>query len=365
MSVGMALAERMLAARFNRHGHDIVDHRTFTIASDGDLEEGVASEACSLAGHLGLGQLVAFYDDNKVPIDGPTSQSLLRGRRQALRGLRVARPERRRGHVAGPLEEATRAAMAVEDRPVADHRPLAHRLRQPPQAGHLQRARLAAGRGRGAADQGVLRVGPRQALLRPRRGARPLPGVLPARARVPGRVGPPLRGLQQGVPRAGQAAAPDPRLRAARGVGRRRAEVRPRRQADRDPQGVRGGDSVGCRQGPVADRRVGRPGDLDQHRHPGGGDVEKGTYGGRNLRFGVREHGDGRDRQRPRPPRVPCLRGYVPDVLGLHEGRRSAVSADEAAGRSGSGRTTRSASARTAPRTSRSNSWPACGRCRG
>src|SRR6202165_1531497 len=58
MAVGLALAEHMLAARFNTDGHDVVDHHTFTIASDGDIQEGVASEASSLAGHLGLGRLI-------------------------------------------------------------------------------------------------------------------------------------------------------------------------------------------------------------------------------------------------------------------------------------------------------------------
>jgi transketolase len=69
-AVGMALAERLLAARF---GPDLVDHRTYVLASDGDVMEGVASEAASLAGHLGLGRLIALYDDNGVTIDGPTS----------------------------------------------------------------------------------------------------------------------------------------------------------------------------------------------------------------------------------------------------------------------------------------------------
>ncbi len=72
-AVGFALAERMLAARFNSDGHEIVDHFTYTIASDGDMQEGVASEACSLAGHLGLGRLIAFYDSNQVQLAGPTS----------------------------------------------------------------------------------------------------------------------------------------------------------------------------------------------------------------------------------------------------------------------------------------------------
>lgn len=74
-AVGMAIAERMLAHRFNRPGHEIVDHRTFALVSDGDLMEGVALEAVSLAGHLGLGKLLCLYDSNAVSLDGPTSQA--------------------------------------------------------------------------------------------------------------------------------------------------------------------------------------------------------------------------------------------------------------------------------------------------
>lgn len=71
-AVGMALAERMLAETYNHDGHEVVDHRTWAIASDGDLMEGVSSEASSLAGHLGLDRLVVFWDDNKITIDGST-----------------------------------------------------------------------------------------------------------------------------------------------------------------------------------------------------------------------------------------------------------------------------------------------------
>ncbi len=71
-SVGMAMAEAHLAARFNRPGHRIVDHRTYAICSDGDLMEGASHEAASLAGHLGLGKLVWLYDDNHITIDGDT-----------------------------------------------------------------------------------------------------------------------------------------------------------------------------------------------------------------------------------------------------------------------------------------------------
>src|SRR5437764_6382022 len=66
MAVGIALAEAMLAERFNRPGHELIDHRTFVIASDGDIQEGVGSESCSLAGHLGLGKLIVFYDNNHI-----------------------------------------------------------------------------------------------------------------------------------------------------------------------------------------------------------------------------------------------------------------------------------------------------------
>src|SRR5918995_624210 len=75
MSVGMALAEAMLAARFNRPGHELIDHRTYVIASDGDMQEGVGSEACSLAGHLGLGKLTVFYDNNHIQLAGETAMA--------------------------------------------------------------------------------------------------------------------------------------------------------------------------------------------------------------------------------------------------------------------------------------------------
>ena len=117
MCVGMALAERMLAARFNVEGHEVIDHRTFTIASDGDMEEGVQSEAASLAGHLGLGRLIAFYDDNHISIEGDTDLAFSEdvGARYEAYGWHVQRLGE--DIAVQRLEAAARAAIAVEDRP--------------------------------------------------------------------------------------------------------------------------------------------------------------------------------------------------------------------------------------------------------
>jgi transketolase len=116
-SVGLALAERMIAQRFNKPGHQIVDHYTYTIASDGDMQEGVQSEAASLAGHLGLGRLTAFWDDNHISIEGDTALSFTEdvGKRYEAYGWHVQ-------NLGEDLElervdEALEAAKAEADRP--------------------------------------------------------------------------------------------------------------------------------------------------------------------------------------------------------------------------------------------------------
>src|SRR5690348_2534200 len=111
-SVGMALAERMLAAEF---GDEIVDHRTYVIASDGDMMEGVSHEAASLAGHLGLNKLIVLYDDNSISIDGPTELSFSDDPLLRFRGYGWS-AERIDGHDHAAIAEAIRRARD-SDRP--------------------------------------------------------------------------------------------------------------------------------------------------------------------------------------------------------------------------------------------------------
>jgi transketolase len=116
--VGMAIAERFLADRFNRPGHTIVDHRIYAICSDGDLMEGVSNEAASIAGQLGLGRLVYFYDDNRITIDGTTSISFSvenPGRRFEAQGWHVQWVDD--VNDLGALRRAIAAAQAETARP--------------------------------------------------------------------------------------------------------------------------------------------------------------------------------------------------------------------------------------------------------
>lgn len=112
-AVGFALAERILHARF---GEDLIDHRTFVIVSDGDLMEGISHEAASLAGHLKLGRLIVFYDDNKISIDGPTSLSFTEDVQERFRayGWHVQGID---GHDPVAIATATEEALKVSDKP--------------------------------------------------------------------------------------------------------------------------------------------------------------------------------------------------------------------------------------------------------
>ncbi|HXH02431.1 MAG TPA: transketolase, partial [Candidatus Competibacteraceae bacterium] len=116
-AVGMALAEKVLAAQFNRPGHAIVDHHTYVFLGDGCLMEGISHEVCSLAGTLGLGKLIAFYDDNGISIDGhiggwftdDTPQRFAAYGWQVIAGVD--------GHDAAAVKAAIEQALAETDKP--------------------------------------------------------------------------------------------------------------------------------------------------------------------------------------------------------------------------------------------------------
>ena len=116
-AVGFAVAEAHMAAVFNRPGHAVMDHHTYFFCSDGDLMEGVSHEACSFAGHLKLGKLIGFYDDNKVTIDGSTDLTLSddAGKRFESYGWHVQHLSDVNDLAA--VERAIEAAKAVTDRP--------------------------------------------------------------------------------------------------------------------------------------------------------------------------------------------------------------------------------------------------------
>ncbi|CUS41690.1 MULTISPECIES: transketolase [Thalassolituus] len=115
--VGMALAEKVLAAQFNREGHDVVDHNTYVFMGDGCMMEGISHEACSLAGTLGLGKLIAFYDDNGISIDGEvegwfTDDTV---KRFEAYGWQVI--PRVNGHDSDEIKQAIETARANSDQP--------------------------------------------------------------------------------------------------------------------------------------------------------------------------------------------------------------------------------------------------------
>ena len=117
MAVGMAIAEAHLAALFNRPGHEVIDHYTYVLASDGDLMEGVAAEACSLAGHLGLGKLIVLYDDNRVSLAGTTNLTFTEdvGKRFSAYGWQVLRVEE--GNDLAAIDRAISEAKEDRTRP--------------------------------------------------------------------------------------------------------------------------------------------------------------------------------------------------------------------------------------------------------
>lgn len=117
MSVGMAMAEAHLAAKFNKENYPIVDHYTYTLVGDGDIMEGISHEAASLAGHLGLGKLIVLYDSNDISLDGDLNRSFSDNTEQRFQayGWQVLRVED--GNDTAALRNAMKEARANTDQP--------------------------------------------------------------------------------------------------------------------------------------------------------------------------------------------------------------------------------------------------------
>jgi len=263
-AVGMAIAEAHLAARYNRGGHQPVDHRTWALVSDGDLMEGVAAEAASLAGHLRLGELVCLYDDNRVTLSAGTDitfseDSALRFRSYGWQTLRVDD-----GNDIDAVNAALDAARAETKRPTlilvrthigfgspeqdsfkAHGSPLGVDGREAHQAG----AGLAAGAALSCSAGGTRTLSTGTGTGRTGRG-----GVERAHA-----------GLRRSIPSALCRIAGPPARRTARGLGRGDTVIPRRRQGHGHPRRRRDGPECDGVTAASALRRFGRPGPVDPH----------------------------------------------------------------------------------------------------
>ena len=355
---GRALPARALRPRGQ-------DHRIYAIVSDGDLMEGVASEAASLAGHLGLGRLIYLYDDNDISLDGPTSLSFDRGRLRALRGLRLARRRGRRRQ--RPRRAASGDRRRACARRSAPRSSACTRSSASPRRTSRARARRTARRSartRCARPRRRWAGIPDQHFARPRRRLRAhsARSLAARRCRPSGRqrFAPGARRTRR-APRSGTPpgpAAPLPGLaeRAAGIVGRTRSRrawpARSRWPPSRRSRRRWSAAPPTCR--------------VDEHGASRRREHFTRDAAGRNVYFGVREHGDGRRRQRhgrARRHRAP-LRLDVPAVRGLHARLAAPVGADGPPGRLGLHPRLRRRSARTARRISRSSTSRRCARSR-
>ena len=294
MAVGLALAERMLAARFNRPDHDVVNHHTFVIASDGDIQEGVCSEASSLAGHLGLGHLITFYDDNRIQLAGPTSLAFSEdvAMRYEAYGWHIDRMED--VNDLDRVEEATRAAMEVEDRPslilVRSHIGYGSPHKQDTSAAH--------GSPLGEDEVRLVKEGygwdPDKHFYVPDEALQHFRGCCARGKEFQGEWEDRFGAYRGQYPH--EAAELQMISAGAMPDGWEDAEL-PRFDPGDDPIATRKASerAIQWAAGRVP-QLIGGSADLATSTNTDiadGGDVEKGAYGGRNLRFGVREHGMG------------------------------------------------------------------------
>jgi transketolase len=289
-AVGMALAERMLAARFNRPGHDVVDHRTWVVASDGDMMEGVAGEASSLAGHLALERLVVCWDDNSITIDGRTSLAFSEDvcARYAAYGWRVLEiPD------VADLDDVDRV---LKEAAAPDGRPTLVRVRTV--IGWPAPTKRDTPEAHGA-PLGAEEVAGAKAALGWTYPPFTVPGVVAEHADQRGRGGESraawrlrFEAYREEHP---DLAAEFERVTAGVLPAGWDAVLRPGSPGEQVATRKASGKAIGALAGTLPEL-VGGSADLAGSNNttiPGGGDVAAGAYGGRNLHYGVREHAMG------------------------------------------------------------------------
>ena len=291
-AVGMALAEEMLAARYNRDSLTVVDHRTWVIASDGDLMEGVCYEAASLAGHLGLHKLCVFWDDNRITIDGGTDLSFtedVAGRFAAM-GWQVLR---------APVQDGIDGYVKAADEARADtKRPTLVVCRTHIGEGSPNKQDTSAAHGAPLGEDEIRLT--KQALGWPEDATFEVPAEVAEHMRAAGRRGGAERAAWEAV--AADYAKADPAAAAsfeADLAGRLPdgwEEALPAFEAGTSLATRKASGKVLAAVGPVIPQLVGGSADLAGSNNttiPGAADVLPGSFAGRTIHFGVREHAMG------------------------------------------------------------------------
>ena len=216
MAVGMAMAEKHLAATYNRPGLNVVDHHTYVLCGDGDLMEGLSHEAASLAGTLGLGKLIVLYDDNLISLDGPTEWSFTENVYKRFEAYNWHVQRVQDGNDLDAIEAAIASAKAVEDKPsfIAVRTVIGYGS---PRAGTNKVHGEAMGAGGRSGDEEVLRLSRGPELLCARRGAGQLAQGGRSRRSTGSGVEQAVRELCNCVPRAGWGVRADAGRQAAAG----------------------------------------------------------------------------------------------------------------------------------------------------
>jgi transketolase len=291
-AVGMALAEEMLAARYNRDGLSVVDHRVWVIASDGDLMEGVAHEAASLAGHLGLHKLCVFWDDNRITIDGTTDLSFTEdtAARFAALGWQVLH---------APVSEGLVGYVQAADAARADtNRPTLVVCRTHIGEGSPNKQDTSAAHGAPLGEEEIRLT--KRAIGWPEDAHFEVPEAVAAHMHAAGRRGASVREAWEA--RLARLAQEDPSAAASFRAdleGRLPAgweEALPSFEAGTKLATRKASGAVLAALGGVLPQLVGGSADLAGSNNttiPGSTDVRRGAFGGRTLNFGVREHAMG------------------------------------------------------------------------